>query len=197
MWDTRYPQQCHRWSKTSGMWHCVTGRVFLNILKDHCTFIIRVSPRTSWTAWFWRWGHYYPSKCWELLPQWHSVTSHKIQIINMVARKPEDSNECGTSRCLLYFFNDNVQWIKNDVRSHNWGLISRYNSGIWLWRLRKDRRNLCQVSQCPSQDSKQQVLWLMWLESKRRSVLQVQHTCVSNSSKQKDPVSIYLTQCSQ
>lgn len=98
---------------------------------------------------------------------------------------------------ILYFFNDNVQWIKNDVRSHSWGLISRYTSGIWLWRLRKDRRNLCQVSQCPNQDSKQPVLWLMWMETERLSVLQVQHTCVSNSSKQKDPVSIYVTQCSQ
>jgi len=35
------------------------------------------------------------------------------------------------------------------------------------------------------------------METKRLSVLQVQHTCVSNSSKQKDPVSIYVTQCSQ
>jgi len=80
-------------------------------------------------------------------------------------------------------FNDYVQWIKNDVRSHSWGLISRYDSVIWLWRFRKDRRNLCQVSQCPSQDSKQPVLWLMWMETKRPSVWQVQHTCVSNSSK--------------
>jgi len=93
---------------------------------------------------------------------------------------------------ILYFFNDYIQWIKNDVRSHSWGLISRYNSGIWLWKLRKDRRNLCQVSQCPNQDSKQPVLWLMWMETKRLSVLQVQHTCVSNSSKQKEPVSIYV-----
>lgn len=98
---------------------------------------------------------------------------------------------------ILYFFNDNEQWIKNDVKSHSWGLISRYNSGIWLRRLRKDRRNLCQVSQCPNQDSKQPVLWLMWMETKRLSVLQVQHTCISNSSKQKDPVYIYVTQCSQ
>jgi hypothetical protein len=189
MWNMRYPQQCCRWSKTFGMWHCVIGRVFPNILKDHCTFIIRVSPRTSWFAWSWRWRHYYPSKCWELLPQRQSVTLHKVQI-NKVAWKPEDSNESGTPRYLIYLF---LRIMYNELKSM-WKttveVISRYNSGIWLWGLRRDRRNLCQVSLRPNQDSKQPVLWLMWMETKRLSVLQAQHTCVSNSSQQKDPVSI-------
>lgn len=191
MWNMRYPQQCCKWSKTSGMWHCVIGRVFPNILKDHCTFIIRISPRTSWFAWSWRWRHYYPSKFWELLPQRWSVTSHETQINKWHGSQRTLMNVVSPGILFIfYFFNYNVQWIKNDVKSHSWGLISRYNSGIWLWRLRKDRRNLRQVSLCPNQDSKQPVLWLMWMETKRISVLQVQHTCVSNSSKQKDPVSI-------
>ena len=35
------------------------------------------APHSSWTAWHWRWRHYNPSKCGELLTQQHSLISYE------------------------------------------------------------------------------------------------------------------------
>jgi hypothetical protein len=44
-----------------------------DILKDWLALIFKE-----------RWRHYTPLKCWEPLPQWHSITFQKTFILNKV-----------------------------------------------------------------------------------------------------------------
>lgn len=67
----------HWWKfKSSGMWQWVTGCVVPEILKHHSAFIFR-AKQCSCAPWCWRWS---PTKCQELLAQWHSMISQITSI---------------------------------------------------------------------------------------------------------------------
>jgi hypothetical protein len=71
-------------SKASGMWHCVVGQVVSIVLKDHNVFILRVTESSLYasTVSLWRWWYCGPSKLWEVLFEWHSLTSQKTWIFS-------------------------------------------------------------------------------------------------------------------
>lgn len=62
MGDIRLSHLCCRKLKSSGMLHCVIG--------------------SSWSTWTWRWRHCNPSKCQELLTQWHSIMFQNNWLFN-------------------------------------------------------------------------------------------------------------------
>jgi hypothetical protein len=47
--------------------------------QHSCWSYVRVKEKYPlWTAWPWRWRHCNPSRLWELVTQWHSVTSQLV-----------------------------------------------------------------------------------------------------------------------
>jgi hypothetical protein len=54
----------------------VVGRIVPDVLKDH-GLIFRIK-HSLWSTWPWKWKHYDPLKCWELLAQ-GLVTSNQIK----------------------------------------------------------------------------------------------------------------------
>ena len=66
----------------------VLGRLFfwdvtLVIGQEFPDFLKIIMCSSSWTAWPWSWRHYGHSKHWEILAQWHSITSLKAWIFGL------------------------------------------------------------------------------------------------------------------
>jgi len=79
------PELVKEWSlsKSLSPVNCTELFQFLPSLTTHIYYITPYLPCIySWTACFWRWRHYDPSTCWELLIQQHSITSQKTQIFS-------------------------------------------------------------------------------------------------------------------
>lgn len=68
---------------------CVIGWVVTDILNDHSAITFRVK-QSPWTIWFWKWRHYDSLKHWKLPTQQHSVTSHKISLLQKSQIPTED-----------------------------------------------------------------------------------------------------------